>query len=146
MRALPTNERYRVSAVYEIGFSLFRNIAPKLRVDIVACPLQGAQIRGSRSLPAHFLQHIVPLYVIALCPPSLPVVLTRPCAHPSVTQLPVFFVSMACVTSRSLSNLLEDLRQARAIADSRERQLKDAHAMWEEGEARRERAEADVSM
>lgn len=46
---------------------------------------------------------------------------------------------------RSLSALLEDLRQARAIADLRGRQLKAAHSMWEAGEASRQRAEAEVS-
>eukprot|EP00752_Nemacystus_decipiens_P006496 g5849.t1 len=47
---------------------------------------------------------------------------------------------------RSLSVLLEDLRQARAIADSRGRQLKAAHSMWEAGEASRQRAEAELSL
>ena len=51
---------------------------------------------------------------------------------------------MACGCNRSLATLLEDLRQARAIADHRERQLKEAHGMWEAGEARREKAEAEV--
>lgn len=46
---------------------------------------------------------------------------------------------------RSLSHLLEDLRHARATADSRERQLKEAHALWEAGEASREKAEAEVT-
>ncbi|CAN0091031.1 unnamed protein product, partial [Ectocarpus sp. 12 AP-2014] len=45
---------------------------------------------------------------------------------------------------RSLTDLLEDLRQARAIADSRGRQLKEAHSMWEAGEASRQKAEAEV--
>lgn len=43
-----------------------------------------------------------------------------------------------------MSHLLEDLRHARAIADSREKQLKEAHAMWEAGDASREKAETEV--
>ena len=45
---------------------------------------------------------------------------------------------------RSLSHLLEDLRHARASAGLSERKLKEAHAMWEAGDARREKAEKEV--
>ncbi|CAM9470559.1 unnamed protein product [Pylaiella littoralis] len=47
---------------------------------------------------------------------------------------------------RSLSTMLEELRQARAVADARGRQLKEAHSRWEAGDASRQRAEAELSL
>lgn len=48
-------------------------------------------------------------------------------------------------SSRSLSQVLEELREARDVGETRGKRLAEAHAAWEAAEAGREKAEAEVT-